>query len=122
MNMTTHTHTFASVDQYIAAQPAGARDALERVRGAIRKALPRATETISYNMPTYKLGDVAVLQFAAWKGHYALYASTKPLVAAFKDELRDCTIEKGTIRFSLAQPVPERLIGRIATFRALHVH
>jgi len=110
--------TFASVDQYIAAQPQAARAALNRVRGAIRKAIPDAAECISYNMPSYKLGNVSVLQFAAWKEHYALYVATKPLLAAFKNDLQHCKMDKGTIRFSFADPVPERLIGRIATFRA----
>ncbi len=109
---------FFSVEDYIKAQPARAQDALRRVRDAIRQALPQAAEGISYNMPTYKIGGVTVLQFAAWKQHYGLYLSTKPVVEVFKDELTACKIEKGTLRFSYADPVPDRLIGRIAKFRA----
>lgn len=109
---------FASVDQYIAAQPQDMQKALKLVRGAIRKALPDAEEVISYNMPTYKLGNVSVLHFAAWKQHYALYVATKPIVAEFSRELKNCKIDKGTIRFSSAEPVPEKLIERIARFRA----
>jgi uncharacterized protein YdhG (YjbR/CyaY superfamily) len=37
-----------SVDEYIGLQPAVVRGVLERVRGAIRKAVPDAEETISY--------------------------------------------------------------------------
>lgn len=114
------TQAFASVDRYIAAQPAAARDALRRVRGAILKALPRASELISYNMPTYKIGDATILHFAAAKDHYALYLATKPVVDAFKEELADYKIDKGTIRFSYTKPVPERLIEKIAKFRANH--
>jgi uncharacterized protein YdhG (YjbR/CyaY superfamily) len=110
--------TFTSVDEYIAAQPATAQRALKRVRAAIRKAIPQAQEIIAYNMPAYKLGNASVLKFAAWKDHYALYAATKPIVKAFEDELRNCKIDKGTIRFSFADPVPESLIQRIARFRA----
>ena len=110
---------FASVDAYIAGQSKDMQNALRRVRSAIRKALPNATEVISYNMPTYKLGSVSVLHFAAWKQHYALYVATKPIVKAFRDELQDCKVDKGTIRFSCADPVPEKLIERIARFRAL---
>jgi uncharacterized protein YdhG (YjbR/CyaY superfamily) len=43
------------------------------------------------------------------------------VVAAFKDELAPYQISKGTIRFPLSQPVPVRLIGRIAKFRAKEV-
>jgi uncharacterized protein YdhG (YjbR/CyaY superfamily) len=110
--------SFSSVEEYIAAQPAAAQPALRRVRAAIREALPQAQETISYNIPAYKLEGTSVLQFAASKEHYALYLATKPIVEAFADELRDCTIGKGTIRFSYGDPVPESLIKRIARFRA----
>ena len=43
---------FTSVDQYIAAQPEATRPILERVRAIIRKTLPGAEETISYQIPT----------------------------------------------------------------------
>ncbi|HLY01286.1 MAG TPA: DUF1801 domain-containing protein [Candidatus Cybelea sp.] len=110
--------TFSSVDEYIAAQAATAQSALRRVRAAIREALPQAQETIAYNMPAYKLGSASVLQFAAAKDHYALYLATKPIVEAFGDDLRNCKVDKGTIRFSYGDPVPESLIQRIARFRA----
>jgi uncharacterized protein YdhG (YjbR/CyaY superfamily) len=110
--------SFASVDEYIAAQPATAQHALRRARAAIREAIPQAREVIAYNIPGYKLEGTSVLQFAASKDHYALYLSTDPIVEAFGDELRNCKVGKGTIRFSYGEPVPESLIQRIARFRA----
>jgi uncharacterized protein YdhG (YjbR/CyaY superfamily) len=62
-----------------------------------------------------------VLYFAGWKQHYSLYPATGRVVAAFKDELAPYQISKGTIRFPLSEPVPARLIGRIAKFRAKEV-
>jgi len=112
----------ASVREYIAAQPLAARAALRRVRSAIRKALPRAEEAISYGIPTVKLDGRSVLAFAGWKEHYSLYPAGARLAAAFREELRPYEYNrKGTIRFPLAQPVPERLIERIARFRAREV-
>jgi uncharacterized protein YdhG (YjbR/CyaY superfamily) len=72
-------------------------------------------------MPTYKLRDETVLHFAAWKHHYSLYAATASVVAAFKRELAPYDVIKGTIRFPLSEPVPEKLIERIAKFRAKQV-
>lgn len=109
---------FKSVDEYIASQPAAVRGILERVRSAIRKALPGSEEVISYKMPTYKMHGDRLVYFAAWKQHYAIYAATERVVAAFRDELRPYEVEKGTIRFPLSEPVPVKLIGRIAKFRA----
>jgi uncharacterized protein YdhG (YjbR/CyaY superfamily) len=112
---------FKSVDEYIASQPEAAQGILGRVRSAIRAAVPAAEETISYQIPTYKLHGLAVLSFAGWKRHYSLYPAGGRLVAAFADELAAYEVEKGTIRFPLDQPVPVKLIGRIAKFRAQEV-
>ena len=113
---------FTSVGEYIASQPKATQAVLERVRRAIRKALPEAEEVISYQIPTFKLHGRAVLYFAGWKQHYSLYPSNKRLVAAFKDELAPYEVnDKGTIRFPLSEPVPVKLIGGIAKFRAREV-
>jgi uncharacterized protein YdhG (YjbR/CyaY superfamily) len=109
---------FKNVNEYIAAQPEAARSILKRVRAAIRSAVPKADEVISYKIPTYKLGRAPVLYFAGWKQHYSLYPATPDVIAAFKDELTAYEVRKGTIRFPLADPVPAKLIGRIAKFRA----
>jgi uncharacterized protein YdhG (YjbR/CyaY superfamily) len=107
-----------SVDGYIASQPEALRVALARVRVAIRNAVPEAQELISYDMPAYKLRDEALLQFAGWKRHYSLYLATNRIVAAFPGELAPYDVKKGTIGFPLSEPVPEKLIERIAKFRA----
>jgi len=108
----------SSVADYIASKPLPVRATLRRVRAAIRKALPRAQEAISYKIPTYRMGGRAVIYFAAWTHHYSIYPVTRTLVAALGDELTDLEIAKGTIRFSYDTPVPAALIGRIAKFRA----
>ena len=109
---------FRSVDEYIASQPEAVQAVLGRVRSAIRKAVPAAQEVISYNMPTYTLYGGRLLNFAVWKQHYSIYAATAQVLAAFQGELASYAVDKGTIRFPLSQPVPVKLIGRIAKFRA----
>jgi uncharacterized protein YdhG (YjbR/CyaY superfamily) len=112
---------FKSVDEYIAYQPKAVQIALRRVRNTIRKAMPGAEELISYKMPAYKLGGERVLFFAGWKNHYSLYPAGARLLAAFKDELAPYKVSKGTIRFPLSEPVPVKLIERIAKFRLQEV-
>lgn len=107
-----------TVDEYLAALRPQTRDVLQRVRRAIRKALPQTTETMSYGMPTYKIKNKAVLRLAAWKSHFALYAATASVLRAFAAELKPYEVEKGTIRFPLQEPPPIALIERIARFRA----
>jgi len=112
---------FKSVDDYIDSQPLAVRGVLEGVRTTIRKAIPKAEEVISYQIPAYKLEGGRVLYFAGWKQHYSLYPATRTLVAAFKDELAPYELSKGTIRFPLSEPIPVKLIARIAKFRAREV-
>ena len=109
---------FQSVDEYIATQAPEKQPKLQRVRRTIRKALPQAEEGISYQIPAYKLDGTPVLYFAGWKEHFSLYPATGRLVEEFGDELARYVVSKGTIRFPLSQPVPVRLIERIARFRA----
>jgi len=112
---------FKSVDEYIASQPEAVQGILARVRSTIRKAVPGAQEVISYKMPTYMLYGGRLLYFAVWKQHYSIYAATEHVVAAFQDDLASYEVDKGTIRFPLSEPVPVKLIGRIAKFRAKEV-
>jgi uncharacterized protein YdhG (YjbR/CyaY superfamily) len=110
-----------SVDEYIASQPEPIRGLLEQVRGTIRKAVPAAEEAISYKMPTYKLPGGPVLYFAGWKRHISLYPATATVVAAFQKDIAPYVVHKGTLRFPLGQPIPMKLIARIAKFRAKEV-
>jgi uncharacterized protein YdhG (YjbR/CyaY superfamily) len=112
---------FKSVDEYIALQPETARGVLERVRSAIRNALPGAEEVISYQIPAFKLHGDPVLYFAGWRQHYSLYPANDHLVAAFRNDLAPYQVSKATIRFPLSEPVPVKLIRRIAKFRAKEV-
>ena len=108
-----------SVAAYVATQPKVAQAALRRVRAIVRKAMPGVEERISYGIPAFRLNGLNVLYIAAWKEHYSLYPSTKALERTFKKELAPYELShKGTIRFPLAEPVPVKLIERIAKFRA----
>jgi uncharacterized protein YdhG (YjbR/CyaY superfamily) len=112
---------FRSVDEYIARHPPEVQQILQQVRAAIRQAIPRADEVISYQIAAYKLDGAVVLWFAAWKEHFSLYPATAALVEALGDALEPYELSKGTIRFPLGRPVPIALIRRIAKLRAAEV-
>jgi uncharacterized protein YdhG (YjbR/CyaY superfamily) len=101
------------VDAYIAKQPSDVQPVLQRVRRIIRKVLPDAEETISYQIPTYKLHGQYVVYFAGWKQHWSLYPVTNLVRGALGSELASYELSKGTVRFPLADPVPAKLVERI---------
>ena len=107
-----------SVEEYLAAQPEAVRAKLEKVRAAIRAAVPEAVEVIGYRMPGYKLQGKPMLYFAGFQGHYSLFAASGSFFGELADELKGYELRKGTVHFPLDKPVPVKLIGRIAKLRA----
>ena len=110
-----------SVDEYIATQPDHVRPILQLVGDTIRAAVPGAEESITYQIPTYKLHGARVIYFAGWKEHFSLYPATAHVLETFGKELTPYEIEKATIRFPLTEPVPVELIAGIAKLRAENV-
>jgi uncharacterized protein YdhG (YjbR/CyaY superfamily) len=108
------TH-YDSVNDYLKAQPPSARKLLTQLRKLIRELAPDAEESISYSMPAYKLNGPLVY-FGAFAKHYSLFAMPTTQIK-FKDKLKDYHTSKGTIQFSYDQPLPEKLIREIVTFR-----
>ena len=111
---------FQSIDEYIHGQPAHVQPHLVRIRAAIRRALPRAEEYISYNLPSYRLAGKPVIYFAAWKQHYSVYPVSAALIASLHPDVPH-EVEKGTVRFPYTAPVPVRLIDGIVKLRAAEV-
>ena len=104
-----------TIDDYIASFPKHIQEILEEIRQAIKETAPDAEETISYQMPAFRLKGILVY-FAAFKNHIGFYPTSSG-VAAFKDEISQYAISKGTIKFPLGQPIPINLIKTIVKYR-----
>ncbi len=104
-----------TIDEYLINFPANIQVILEELRATIRKAAPEATETISYQMPTFTLHGNLV-HFAAYKNHIGFYPAPSG-IAAFQKELASYKGAKGSVQFPLDQPLPLALISQIVTFR-----
>ena len=107
---------FTTMDEYIASFPKNVQTVLEKIRQTIRKVAPGATEAISYQIPTFKLNGSNLVHFAAWKEHIGFYA-TPSGNAAFKKELAQYKMAKGSIQFPLDEPIPYDLVTKIIKFR-----
>ena len=106
---------FTNVGEYIALHPAPIRKGLELLRKTIKKAAPGAEETISYQMPAYRLNGMLVF-FAAAKSHYGFYPTSSPMTA-FREKLKPYETSKGAIRFPLDKPIPIKLVTEIVKWR-----
>jgi uncharacterized protein YdhG (YjbR/CyaY superfamily) len=110
-----HRKKFKSIDEYIGTFPNNIQNVLEEIRQAIREAAPKAEETISYQIPAFKLnGDL--VWFAAFKDHIGFYPRASG-IEVFKEKLAGYEISKGTVRFPINEPIPFDLIKEIVRFR-----
>jgi uncharacterized protein YdhG (YjbR/CyaY superfamily) len=109
-----------NIDEYLAGIPEPARGTLNKMRAAIRSAVPReATEAISYGMPAFKHNGVLVW-FAAFSNHCSLFP-TAAVIAAFKNELKGFSTSKGTIHFPTDKPLPTALVKKLVKARVAQI-
>jgi uncharacterized protein YdhG (YjbR/CyaY superfamily) len=114
--MNNHQTQFETIDEYIKTFPEDVQAILEKIRQTIRKAAPEAVETISYQMPAFKLNGRNLVYFAAWKNHIGFYPMPSG-TEAFKKELSPYKGAKGSVRFPIEKPIPYDLVKKIVIFR-----
>jgi uncharacterized protein YdhG (YjbR/CyaY superfamily) len=105
-----------SVDEYLERLDEPERTALAGLRAQIRQAAPKATEVISYQIPTYRHHGPLV-HFAAHPKHLSFTVVSLDVINAFRGELQGFDVSGRTIRFSAAKPIPAGLVKRIVKAR-----
>jgi len=110
--MKSSKSAYTNVDDYIASFPPDIRSRLETLRKAIKKAAPKAQEIISYGMAGYKQNG-PIAYFAGYKSHIGYY----PRMKEFKKELGKFEGGKGTVKFSLDEPIPVKLVTEMVKFQ-----
>ena len=113
--MEKRAKAFSTVNEYVMEFPKDVQRILGQIRHTIQKAVPGATEKISYQMPSYSLNGKTVY-FAAHAHHIGLYPGAGA-IAAFKNELSGYKSAKGSVQFPLDTPMPFDLIERMVIYR-----
>jgi len=107
---------FKDIDQYINTFPEEIQSILNKIKYTIKIAAPDALESISYQMPVFKLKGKNLVYFAGWKNHIGFYPMPSA-IDKFKKELSKYKWAKGSIQFPLDRPIPYELINKIVLFR-----
>jgi uncharacterized protein YdhG (YjbR/CyaY superfamily) len=106
-----------TVDEYLAGVPKPGRSTLHKVRAVIRSAVPpKATEAISYAMPSFKYKG-PLLCYAAFSKHCSLFPMSMAVIGRFKSELKEFHTTKGTLSFPLDKPMPAALLKKLVKAR-----
>ncbi len=111
------TGKFQTIDEYISTFPKNVQIILKKLRLTIRKEIPNAEETISYQIPTFKMNGKYIIYFAAWKNHIALYPIHTG-VESLKKELAKYQGSKSSVHFPLDKPLPLTLVRKIVKLKA----
>ena len=108
-----------TIDEYLAPLPEAVRAALEQLRRTIKTAAPETTETISYQMPTFKYRGRALVGIAAFKNHCSLFPYSRKVMVVLEQELQgyDTSGKGATIRFTTDKPLPAALIEKVVQTR-----
>jgi uncharacterized protein YdhG (YjbR/CyaY superfamily) len=116
--MDTTKKPFKTIDEYIKTFPEDVQSILEKMRQAIRKVAPEAEESISYQIPTFKLNGSSLVYFAAFKNHIGLYP---PPPNGFEKEIAPYEGPKGNLKFPIDRPIPLDLVKRIVKRRVKEI-
>ncbi len=106
----------SDISRYLSDLSAKQRSTLEKIRKTIQAAVPDAEQCIAYDMPAFRLDGRFLVSFAAWKDHCAFYPGSYA-IKTHKTALKSYDTDKGTIRFSVDQPLPSTLVGKLVKSR-----
>ena len=113
--MISTKNKFETIDEYVKIFPKDVQNLLKSVRQTIKKAAPKAEETINYQIPTFKLNGNLV-HFAAFKNHIGFYPGSKA-IEIFSKDLKEYKTSKGAIQFPIDRRIPTSLIRKIVEHR-----
>ena len=109
--------TPTTVDEYLSALPEDQRVALQKLRETIGAAAPGAVETISYQMPAFKLDGRFLVSYAAFKDHCSFFPASTKVIRALGEQLKPYLSGKGTMRFTVDDPLPSALVRKVVKAR-----
>ena len=102
---------YETIDEYISNFSGETKEKLATIRETIHEVAPKATEKISYGIPTFYLNGNLV-HFAGYKTHIGFYPGSEH-ITEFKNELSTYKTSKGTVQFPIDSPLPIELIQNI---------
>lgn len=101
-----------TLEDYLGALTPEVRGVVDEIRRIVVEDFPTATESISYDIPTFSLAGKRLVHVAGWSRHVSIYPVPKSDEQLLSD-LGPYLSGKGTLKFELSRPVPYDLIRRV---------
>jgi uncharacterized protein YdhG (YjbR/CyaY superfamily) len=106
-----------AVDDYFSSLDASARAAFEHIRDLVMEMAPEAEQGTSYGMAALRYNQKPLLAFRAARQHLSIFPFSSRVVDAVRDQLTAFELSKGTIRFTAASPLPDKVVRDIVKYR-----
>ena len=106
----------SEVEEYLCNVPKPQKTELERIRSFIKTLVPDAEEVITYKMPGFKYKTKYLIAYAPFKDHMSIFPGCEA-VTTFATELSSFKTSKGTIQFTVENPLPDALLKKIVLQR-----
>ena len=103
------------IEGYINKAPTEVQGVLRRVRELVLAVDPELTQTISYQIPTFKTNGISVFYFAFQKKHLGIYPRPSA-IEHFAARLEGYKTSKGAIQIPYSQALDEELIQDLVRF------
>jgi len=103
------------IADFIADSPPQTRKLMRQLRAVIRRAAPKATEAIKWQMATYVL-EGNLVHFAGLKKHVGFFPGPAA-IQKFHKQFGGRTWSKGTLQLPLDEPLPVGLITKMVKFQ-----
>ncbi len=104
-----------TVDAYIEKFPKDTQVLLSNMRKIIKKAAPKAEETVKYGIPTF-VQNGNLVHFGGFKNHVGFFP-TPSAITLFAGEFSKYKRSKGAVQFPINEPLPVALITKVVRFR-----
>ncbi|MGA7689483.1 MAG: DUF1801 domain-containing protein [Jiangellales bacterium] len=106
-----------TVDDLIAGQDEARGSALQHVLDLAMDAAPEAEQGMSYGVPALRYRGRPLLGFNAWDTHLAIYPFSPAAIDPVRDQLHGFSVSKGTVRFTVENPLPDQAVTGIVVAR-----
>ena len=100
------------VTEYIEKLVPAEKELLNRMRDIVYETVPDAEDSFSYGIPTYKYKGKYMIAFASNKKFMSIYPGSEA-IEVFKKDLAPFKLSRGTISFTVDNPIPDELMRNI---------
>lgn len=110
-----------TVDDYLAGLPPEQASAFAAVVAAVLAHVPDAEQGTSYGMAAYRYRGRPLLGLRAAARHLSVFPFSPPAVEAAGEHLAGRDVSKGTVRFTVAGPLPPAALTALVRARLAEI-